>query len=89
MNELEEQRRVYWHSRRGMLELDLLLMPFASEVYATLDSGQQTLYRRLLEYEDTELFAWLVHNAEAPDAAIASLIKRIQANGRVDSAVQD
>jgi antitoxin CptB len=89
MNEMEEQRRVYWHSRRGMLELDLLLMPFASNVYATLDAGQQALYRRFLEYEDTELFAWLVHDAAAPDAAIASMIERIKANGRIESAVQD
>ena len=32
-----ELNRLYWHSRRGMLELDVLLVPFVKEVYATLN----------------------------------------------------
>ena len=32
-----EINRLYWHSRRGMLELDVLLVPFTKEVYATLN----------------------------------------------------
>lgn len=28
-----ELKRLYWHSRRGMLELDVLLVPFVQEVY--------------------------------------------------------
>ena len=35
MVEEVELNRLYWHSRRGMLELDVLLVPFVKEVYAT------------------------------------------------------
>ncbi len=74
-------RRVYWHSRRGMLELDLVLMPFAETVYPTLDAATQALYRELLECEDTDLFAWLVHRAPPSDPRYAPLIERILGNG--------
>ena len=40
----EDAKRVYWHSRRGMLELDLVLMPFAEQVYPTLDESDKTRY---------------------------------------------
>ncbi len=33
-----ELKRLYWHSRRGMLELDVLLVPFVQEVYPGLDA---------------------------------------------------
>ena len=32
-----EYQRIYWHSRRGMLELDLVLMPFVENCLRTLD----------------------------------------------------
>jgi antitoxin CptB len=58
-----DAQRVYWHSRRGMLELDLVLMPFAEQVYPTLDEATRARYRDLLACEDTDIFAWLVHDA--------------------------
>src|SRR5690554_7350317 len=33
-----EKKRLYWHSRRGMLELDVLLVPFLEEAYPSLDA---------------------------------------------------
>lgn len=81
MEQDAENRRVYWHSRRGMLELDLVLMPFAEEVYPTLDPPTQALYRELLDCEDADLFAWLVHRAPPQDPRHAALIDRILGNG--------
>lgn len=81
MEQAAENRRVYWHSRRGMLELDLVLMPFAEQVYPTLDPQTQALYRELLECEDADLFAWLVHRTPPTDARHAPLIARIIGNG--------
>lgn len=52
--------RLRWASRRGMLELDLMLMPFVEQVYPSLAPREQELYARLLECEDQDLFAWLL-----------------------------
>lgn len=54
MVEQTELNRLFWHSRRGMLELDVLLVPFTQEVYPTLSEADRELYVRLLSCEDQE-----------------------------------
>lgn len=76
MPELNKQK-IYWHSRRGMLELDLLLMPFAQHVFATLSTTDQLLYSELLEQEDQDLFSWLLERAEPEPAHLKPIITRI------------
>ena len=44
MVEQSELNRLFWHSRRGMLELDVLLVPFVKEVYPSLDAENQARY---------------------------------------------
>ncbi len=72
-----DQNRVYWHSRRGMLEIDLALMPFAKEVYPDLPETEKALYKKLLESEDTELFAWVLQNGRPEDEGLAMIMDKI------------
>lgn len=69
--------RVFWHSRRGMLELDLALVPFVREVYPGLPAEEQAIYRRLLECEDTELFAWVLQKDRPADKELAMIMDKI------------
>ncbi len=46
-------------SRRGLLELDLLLLPFAECVYAELSKAEQQAYEQLLLEDDVVLLEWL------------------------------
>ncbi|MBF8221751.1 FAD assembly factor SdhE [Halomonas sp. 328] len=62
-----ERKRLYWHSRRGMWELDLLLVPFLEQRYGELDGDDRAAYRALLEEEDQDLFVWLMRR-EPPEA---------------------
>ncbi len=79
MNEVE-LKKMWWHSRRGMLELDLLLLPFAADKLAELEDSQQKIYQRLLEQEDQDLFSWLIEKEEAPDSELKQMIQQILAN---------
>lgn len=79
MTELNKQK-IFWHSRRGMLELDLLLVPFATEVFATLPTEEQVLYKELLANEDQDLFSWLLERVEPPDPRFQPLISKILAH---------
>ena len=79
MTDLNKQK-IYWHSRRGMLELDLLLMPFAQDVFDTLSHEDQLLYSELLEQEDQDLWYWLLERAEPPAAHLKPIITRILAH---------
>ena len=49
-----------WASRRGMLELDLILQPFTENHYDSLEESDQLLYQEFLECEDQNLFLWLM-----------------------------
>ena len=89
MDTSAENRRVYWHSRRGMLELDLLLAPFAERAYPGLPPDQQQAYRALLQQEDTDIFEWLVNRTPVPDLSLAAIVERIQGYGRPPTADTD
>jgi len=78
-----EYKKLAWHSRRGMRELDLLLLPFVEKTLQGLEYERQCLYARLLEEEDQDLFSWLVLRQPAPDAALQSLVDQIRQGGRV------
>ena len=50
----EDLKRMRWASRRGMLELDLVLEPFVNTCYAGLDEVDRQRYRQLMECEDQD-----------------------------------
>lgn len=74
--------RLRWGSRRGMLELDLILMPFVEQVYPTLNTQDQALYARLLECEDQDLFAWLLHRESPQEDWQRDIIQLIRTSTR-------
>ncbi len=78
-----ELQKIYWRSRRGMLELDLLLAPFTLEAYAGLSAEDQSRYRQLLDCEDQDLFAWLMRRETA--AGRQPIIDRILAHNSARS----
>ncbi len=73
----EDLKRLYWHSRRGMLELDLLLVPFAERCLARLSAEELQVYRELLAEEDQDLFVWLTRRALAPTPRLQQMIDTI------------
>ncbi len=74
-----KHNRLYWSCRRGMLELDLMLIPFLTDRYATLTPEQQQQFSALLESTDMELFAWLTGKGLPEDPDLAQLVTGIRA----------
>lgn len=77
MVEQTELNRLFWHSRRGMLELDVLLVPFTQEVYPTLSEADRELYRRLLTCEDQDTFGWFMERTESDDPELQRMVRII------------
>lgn len=77
MVDATELNRLFWHSRRGMLELDVLLVPFVREVYAQLDAEDQARYRKLLECEDQDMFGWFMQREEPQDPDLLRMVRMI------------
>jgi len=72
-----ELKRLFWHSRRGMLELDVLLVPFVQEVYPHLDAENQARYRKLLQCEDQDMFGWFMQREEPEDEDLRLIVRMI------------
>lgn len=70
-------KRLYWHSRRGMWELDLLLVPFLEHRYGELDEADKAAYQALIEQEDQDLFVWLMRREWPQDDALRRIVKMI------------
>lgn len=82
-----ERNRLYWHSRRGMWELDLLLIPFLDACYAQLDERLKADYQRLITEEDQDLFTWLMRREPAADPSLQPIVQLIidhAENGSLD-----
>lgn len=58
------QKRLLWACRRGMLELDLLLLPFVEQIYPNLAEADQDRFERLLTEPDPQILAWLMGKEE-------------------------
>jgi len=80
MTEPAELKKMYWHSRRGMLELDLILVPFAESALPDLQDQQVEDYRRLLLEEDQDLFLWLVKKTPIPDTSLQDIVDTVIAH---------
>ncbi|WP_394172201.1 FAD assembly factor SdhE [Thalassotalea litorea] len=69
--------RTKWACRRGMLELDVLFMPFVDEAWDHLDDEQKQVFERLLECDDPELFAWFMGHEECKDEQLNAMVQLI------------
>lgn len=70
--------RLRWACRRGMLELDLVLLPFLENTFPTLDDADQKLFETLLEGEDQDMFGWFLRRVEPEDADTLRIVNIIR-----------
>ena len=60
------RNQAIWRSRRGLLELDLYLTPFAEACFDDLSRELKRQYGELLECEDPEILDWLKGGVSVP-----------------------
>lgn len=75
--------RLRWACRRGMLELDVLFMPFVETGFDALSETQKLAFERLLTSDDPDLFAWFMGHQHCADAELAAMIKHILSRVKV------
>ncbi len=76
----EEKARIKWACRRGMLELDVVIMPFFEECFEELQEEEQREFVALLECDDPDLFTWIMGHGRSDNLAHASMIDKIVAH---------
>ena len=70
--------RIYWSCRRGMLELDLILIPFYQTIYQTLTEAERASFIDLLTYQDPDIHAWLGGRSLPTDNRLHPIIQRLR-----------
>lgn len=66
-----------WACRRGMLELDLVLLPYLEAHLSLLDQHQRVELWQLLQYDDPWLFQCLVLKKIAADSPHHALLMQM------------
>ncbi|BFM11675.1 succinate dehydrogenase assembly factor 2 [Simiduia litorea] len=75
-----DRNRLFWGSRRGMLELDLVLLPFLDNVYPSLAQDDKERYWKLLESEDQDMFGWFLKRMDPEDKEMLKIVEIIRNN---------
>ena len=75
MDELE--KKILWQCRRGLWELDAILIPFVEKNFSNLEEIEIENFKKLLAYEDIEIFDILVNKKPFEDAEISAIVSKI------------
>ncbi|MBN8431172.1 succinate dehydrogenase assembly factor 2 [Microbulbifer salipaludis] len=75
-----DRNRLFWACRRGMLELDLVLLPFLENVYETLSEDDKQRFIKLLDEQDQDLFGWFLRREDPQDPELKKIVQIIRDN---------
>ena len=68
------KKKILWQCRRGLWELDAILVPFVEANFDDLNVINQDLFKELVSFEDVEVFDLLVNKKEPKDARMKPLV---------------
>ncbi|MEE9598578.1 MAG: succinate dehydrogenase assembly factor 2 [Acidiferrobacterales bacterium] len=74
----EDLRRVRWRCRRGLLELDLILLRFVDECYPVLTEAEQSGFQELLSLPDATLLDYLAGRDKPADKGLREIVRKIR-----------
>ena len=73
-----DRARLRWRCRRGMRELDVLLIHFFEASFDALNEMEKETFRAILELPDPELQAYLIAGHASDDPDFEALFGRIR-----------
>ena len=74
---MSEESRLRWQCRRGMRELDELLIGYLESRYPIADDDEKAAFRTVLELPDPELNGYLLQRQTPSSESVADVIKLI------------
>ena len=73
-----ELSRLRWRCRRGMRELDALLVRWLEREWPQASDADRGAFLRLLDCEDDRLWRWFLGHETPTDAELDALVRRIR-----------
>ena len=71
--------RLRWRCRRGMLELDQLMLRWLDRQGPQATPAQLAVFERLLDAEDDQLWRWCMRRERPQEQELHELVERILA----------
>lgn len=72
--------RLRWQCRRGMLELDEILLRYLEQRFASAPPEEQSQFRRLLDVEDPVLNEWLLLGRSPAEGSLGMIVSKVRAD---------
>jgi antitoxin CptB len=76
---MKNLERIRWRSRRGLLELDIVLARFIDKHYAQLDEAGRRAFEELLDTPDNPLWDMIAGRLESTQENHQALLEMIRA----------
>ena len=70
--------RIEWDCRRGMLELDKIIMTFYQAHFDELTDSHKDIFIRLLASTDLQLFSCFFNRVKSDDLELQNMVEYIQ-----------
>lgn len=77
MSDSTEVRRLTWRCRRGMKELDLLLVRYLQGAYSTATPDERAAFEEFLELPDPDIARYLIAGDVPDDPRHAALCRAL------------
>jgi antitoxin CptB len=74
-----------WGCRRGMLELDLMLLPFFDRQFESLPEIEQQAFELLLSEQDQDIYAWILNFQACLNPSLFEVLAKIRKHHDIHS----
>lgn len=75
-----KRARLGWRCRRGIRELDVLLMRYMDRDFNRVDAAEQAAFETLLTFQDPEILDLLTGRLTVQDARLQDVVERLLSN---------
>ena len=75
---MKELERARWRCRRGLLELDIVLLRFMDKYYTQLNEVELQQFEELLSLSDNELWDLIVEKKKIKDGEVQHVLRLLQ-----------
>ena len=74
---MTDKSKLRWRCRRGMKELDILLLRYLECYYDNASPREQGIFAEILELQDPQLYAFITGRERPPDGAFADVVRKL------------
>ncbi|MAJ91399.1 MAG: succinate dehydrogenase assembly factor 2 [Legionellales bacterium] len=79
----DKKSRLFWRSRRGIKEMDIVFQDFIKNSYDKLNSKDKSAFSRLLEEQDLDILNWILGKDKPEDTTLIAIIKKIRSSRNI------